>query len=1119
MGLMSFPAIEGGYPFPELELEILEFWRHQDIFTRSLEGAREEASFVFYDGPPTANNAPHVGHVVTRVVKDLFPRYRSMRGQYVPRKAGWDTHGLAVEIEVEKQLGFSGKQEIEDYGIIDFNRRCLESVHTYERQWRAMTERVGFWVDMDHPYFTYSNDYIESVWWSLKRLWEKDLLQEGYKIQPYCARCGTTLSSHEVAQNYKDTDDPSVWVRFRARAGQTVETLDGDWKVPQKLDLVAWTTTPWTLTGHTGLAVNADLIYRVIEHPAESGAMLLIGDQLETPVPVEVEIDGKSTRLDLRQADPVVRLRGSALHGLRYDRPFLTGGEITLLGTAAFDPPPSDQDGWCVFTADYVTLAEGTGLVHTAPAFGEDDYQSGQRYGLPFILTITSEGTLEDRPGIEAFAGQWFKDADREILRDLRSRTLLLYSGRHHHNYPFCWRCDQPLIYYASRSWFVRTTERKQELVEGNRQIDWHPQHVGVGRFGNWLENVVDWALSRKRYWGTPLPIWRCDSCDHLEAIGSFAELFERAGRALPDDLSDREQFDPHRPFVDRDAPEAPFLWACTEGGCGGTMGRVDDVIDAWYDSGAMPFAQHHYMGAAVENDGVTVFDPEREIGFPADFISEAIDQTRGWFYTLHVLGILLFDSIAYKTCIVLGHINDETGRKMSKRLGNVVDPMEVMPQTGADALRWYFCINNPEVNSRFSARLVREAAQSFLLPLWNALSFFSIYANLDGWHPGGDPVALERRPALDRWILLRLDRVTTEVTTGLDDYQITETARSLELFIEDLTNWYIRRSRNRFWAPLAEGGDDKESAYQTLYEVLTSLSILIAPYTPFVAEALYQRLVRSQSKETADSVHLAAWPALRTDRLDRALESGIASVQRIVGLGHAARNSHGLKTRQPLASVTVVSANAAVRENVAPYVELMLEELNVKQIRWADDRTEYVHHQLHPIFPVLGPRFGKQMPQVKQALATADGDALAECLERDGQITIEVEGQKVELTGEEVEVRLVERQGTATEGDQDLLVALDTELDEALIAEGWAREVVHRIQTARKRADLDYADRIRVHFATTEDLAAAIREHAEWIESETLATDLNEVAADTPGLESVPIDTLEFALKIENVQ
>ncbi|MES1244568.1 MAG: isoleucine--tRNA ligase, partial [Acidobacteriota bacterium] len=787
MSDQRFPDVPGGYPFPQLEQKVLEHWRERGIFEKSLEKPAPRGEFVFYDGPPTANNVPHVGHVVTRVIKDLFPRYRTMQGHHVPRKAGWDTHGLPVEIEVEKRLGFTGKQQIEDFGIAEFNRACLESVHTYERQWRAMTERVGYWLDLDHAYLTYTNDYIESVWWSLAELWKKGLLGEGYKIQPYCARCGTTLSSHEVAQNYKDVDDPSVWVLFPVRPGQELVPVGGgSWTTTEGLKLVAWTTTPWTLLAHVGLAVNPDMVYKLVQHPdpAHAGEQFLIGDGLAKPVPTMAEIEGEKRLVDLAAEPALALFRGRDLEGLLYDRPYRVPSE-------SWDSPGkgSDERGWQVVLGDYVTASEGTGLVHTAPPFGEDDYRTGKTYDLPLILSVDLDGKIRDKLGIEPFAGLWFKDADPKILQDLRSRGLLLHSERYRHSYPFCWRCDRPLLYYATTSWFVKTTVYKQELIDRNKEVDWHPGHVGEGRFGNWLENVVDWALSRRRYWGTPLPAWKCDACSHVSVVGSFAELFEAAGRTPPANVYDPEQFNPHRPYID------DVAWACPK--CeGGTMRRVPDVIDAWYDSGAMPFAQHHYMGEPLPD-----FDPKAGVGFPADFISEAVDQTRGWFYTLHALGVLLFDSVAYKTCIVLGHVNDEQNRKMSKRLGNVVEPMGVMEETGADAMRWYFCINNPEVNSRFSARLVREAAQGLLLPLWNALSFFTIYANLDGWHPGKAEVPFAERPALDRWILLRLDRLTAGVTASLDAYDVTTAARMLEELLDDLTNWYIRRSRDRFWA------------------------------------------------------------------------------------------------------------------------------------------------------------------------------------------------------------------------------------------------------------------------------------------------------------------------------
>jgi isoleucyl-tRNA synthetase len=1079
-----FPDVPGGYPFPALEQQVLQEWKDQDVFETTLKRPSPAGEFVFYDGPPTANNVPHVGHVVTRVVKDAFPRYRTMRGYHVARKAGWDTHGLPVEIEVEKRLGFSGKQQIEAYGIAEFNKACLESVHTYEKQWRAMTERIGYWVDLDHPYWTYSNEYIESVWWSLSELAARGLLNEGYKIQPYCGRCGTTLSSHEVAQNYKDADDPSIWTLFHARPGQSAKTVDGqDWKVGANLYLVAWTTTPWTTLANVGLAVHPDLLYKVVENPAKPGELILLGDDLGTAVPLQVEADGKRHQADLREAPALARFRGRDLEGLLYDRLF-----------TFFEP---DVPGKVVL-GDYVTSTDGTGLVHTAPPFGEDDYQTGRRYELPMILSVDGEGKIV--PGAGPFAGLWFKDADPKIIQDLKSRGLMLHSDRYRHSYPFCWRCDRPLLYYATTSWFVRTTEEKAELVARNKEIDWHPEHIGEGRFGNWLENVVDWALSRRRYWGTPLPVWRCPECEHQQVIGSYEQLFAASGRPKPANLHDPEQFNPHRPFIDE------VTWPCPECGGAGTMKRVEEVIDAWYDSGSMPFAQHHYP---FENRELI----DRRIQFPADMISEAVDQTRGWFYTLHVLGVLLFDSVAYKTCIVLGHINDEQGRKMSKRLGNVVEPMGVMQETGADALRWYFCINNPEVNSRFSARLVREAAQGFLLPLWNALSFFTIYANLDGWHPGGKGMAqpFDERPALDRWILLRLGRLIADTTARLDAYFLTAAARGIEELLDDLTNWYIRRSRDRFWAPNGDeaGKAAKASAYETLYEVLTTLTRLIAPFTPFVAEVLHRHLVRSQIEGAPKSVHLEDWPVPVPGRQDEALEKGMAAIQRIVTLGHAARNLHGLKTRQPLPAVTLVTADESLRGLVEPYAELLEDELNVKEIRWAADRNVYVHHEVKPIFPKTGPRFGKRMPEVKKALDSADGDALAAELERAGRITIQLSDGPAELSAEEVEVRLVEREGTATQGDRELLVALSTELTPELEAEGLAREFVHWVQQARKKEDLDYADRIRVAYEAGAEMKAAVDAHLDWIKGETLAVEIAGTVAASAGEPSIRIEKI----------
>ncbi len=1099
----SFPKVPTGYPFPELERKVLADWREGEVFAKSLEKTAKGAPFVFYEGPPTANNAPHVGHVVTRVVKDLFPRFRTMQGHHVARKAGWDTHGLAVEIEVEKSLGFSGKQQIEEYGIARFNEKCLESVHTYERQWRAMTERVGYWTDLDDAYWTFKNEYIESVWWALGRLHEMGLLYEGFKVQWYCARCGTGLSSHEVAQNYQEADDPSIWTLFVARPGQRLSTLDGGALSTddRRLELVAWTTTPWTTLANVALAVHPELTYKAVADPRRPDVLLVIGEELATPVPLVVDEGGERHTLDLRELPAVSRFSGRDLAGLLYDRLF-TYAEPELAGR--------------VVLADYVTSTEGTGLVHTAPAFGEDDYATSQREGLEVIFSVDDEGKI--KRGFGPWEGRWFKDADAEIIRDLRARGLLLHADRYRHNYPFCWRCDRPLLSFARASWFVRTTARREQLVALNQTIGWRPEHIKDGRFGNWLENVVDWALSRRRYWGTPLPVWKCDLCPAVEVVGSYERLFELSGRERPADLYDRGQFDPHRPFIDE------FTWecfACRKDGKNGVFRRVEDVIDAWFDSGSMPFAQHHYP---FENSALI----DGGLQFPADLISEAVDQTRGWFYTLHVLGVLLFDSVAYKNCIVLGHVNDEQGRKMSKRLGNVVEPMAVIEETGADALRWYFCVNDPEQNSRFSARLVREAAQSFLIPLWNALSFFTIYANLDGWHPGRAAVpAVSERPDLDRWILRRLGDLRDDVTTSLNGYLVSPAAREIEKFIDDLTNWYIRRSRGRFWAENPVGAD-KEAAYHTLYQVLTRLARLVAPFTPFVAEVLHKNLERSQREDALPSVHLEDWPRSLpyADLADTsALVQQMWDAQRAVALGRAARNAHSLKTRQPLASATLVASfERGFRGNIDPLAELVKDELNVKELRWAENPGDFVHYEVRPNFRALGKRLGRLMPKVKAALEAADGDALVETLERDGAIDVALDGEPepVRLDRDDVEVRLIEKEGLATAGDRELLVALDTELTPDLVAEGLAREVVNRIQSARKAAELDYADRIRVRYRAEGDLAAAVAAHRDWIAGETLAVELipdgNGSGADRTGLESTPIDEHDFAFAIERV-
>jgi isoleucyl-tRNA synthetase len=1118
-----FPAVAPGYPFPAQEIETLAFWRRERIFERTLAATAAGAPFVFFEGPPTANNTPHVGHVVTRVAKDLFPRFQTMRGRHVARKAGWDTHGLAVEIEVEKRLGLAGKRDLEQLvpgdraaSIAQFNRACLESVSTYERQWRAMTERVGYWIDLDDAYFTYSNRYVESVWWALRTLHEKGLLYEGHKSQPYCARCGTTLSSHEVAQNYRDVDDPSIWVLFPVRPGQRVARAGGgEFETGAGLHLLAWTTTPWTMPGHAGMAVHPDLRYRVVEHPERSGVRIVFADAIGVEIPCEVVRSGRRERIDLRRLPALALLPGHALVGLRYDRPYRVAPADAPASAKRFDPAPSDAAGWPVLAADYVTAADGTGLVHTAPAFGADDQKSGLDWGLAMFRTIEPNGRVAERAGLERLAGLWFKDADKEVVRDLRERGLLLHAETHRHSYPFCWRCDTPLLQYATESWFVKTTAMRDALVEQNRTIGWRPEAIGSGRFGNWLEGVVDWALSRRRYWGTPLPVWKCDLCPALEVVGSFDELFALAGRARPADLYDRALFDPHRPFVDEITWEC---YHCREKGERGVFRRVEDVIDAWFDSGAMPFAQHHYP---FEN-AARVLGPDGEFR-PADFISEAIDQTRGWFYTLHVLAVALFDQVAFRNCIVLGHVNDEQGRKMSKRLGNVVDPMAVVEETGADALRWYFAISDPEQTSRFSARLVRESAQQLLLPLWNAVSFFTIYANLDRWRPGeAADVPFAERPDLDRWILLRLDQTIERTTAALEQYSIVGAARALQEVVDDLTDWYVRRSRDRFWAPAAGSERDKESGYRTLHHVLATLARLLAPFAPFVAEKLHEILVRSQDPGAPASVHLEPWPRATAD-LDaadaRRLVDQMALVQRIVRLGHAARNLHELKTRQPLAAATLVTSDAAAaRAALARLSELALDELNVRELRFAARREEFVRHEVKPNFRLLGKRFGKRMPALKAALGAADGDALAAALERDGALHLDLDGERIALAPEELEVRLVERAGLATAGDRELLVVLDTRLTPELVAAGRAREVVHKIQSARREARLDYADRIALVYRAHPELEAAIDVHRARIARETLIAAWRPAGGEATELLATDVDGYELAFALEKL-
>lgn len=1062
-----FPKVDANYNFPALEHRILALWEAEQVFEKSIEKPAPKGSFVFYEGPPTANNLPHIGHVLTRVVKDLFPRYRTMRGYKVKRKAGWDTHGLPVELAIEKKLGFEGKDAIEKYGVAEFNRQCFDNVRMYEREWARTSKRIGFWLNYEDAYFTFTNPYIESVWWLLGQMFERGMLYQGYKVLPYCPLCGTTLSSHEVAQGYKDVKDPSVYAKFRVTPGQTLTGSDGrSLTADGNLFLLAWTTTPWTLPSNVALAVGPDHTYKVVQSKAHPEQYFMLAEGLEVAVEEPITgADGKPSMFDLRKAEAVLTLTGRELEGLNYERLYDFAGE-------------TEQRGWYVVTADYVTLTDGSGIVHTAPAYGAEDYSTGQRHKLPFVQMVNAKGLFVD--AATPFAGKWFKDADPDVLADLKSRGLLLKSQKFEHPYPHCWRHDTPLFYNANASWFIKTTAFRDQMVANNQKIQWQPAHIRDGRFGNWLENVVDWAISRKRYWGTPLPIWKCDSCGELECISSYAQLFSRQGKAMPADVYDQSQFNPHRPYVDS------MTFSCSR--CSeGTMKRVEEVIDCWFDAGAMPYAQHHYP---FENKDW--IDSGEQ--FPADFISEAIDQTRGWFYTLHAISTIMSGQPAYKNCLVLGHILDEQGRKMSKRLGNVVDPRVVLETLGADCIRWFFYSTiSMGSSARFSERMVREGAKGFIIPVWNAFSFFSIYANIDGWKPGkAETVPFAKRDPLDRWILTRLQRLIEQLTEKLDNYQIQDSTNLLAGFVDQLNNWYIRRSRRRFWSD-DDGGMVKESAYQTLYHVLSTVAKLCAPFTPFLAEELYQALERPfGSDATPISVHLADFPMATSGLMDVEVESAMESVLRVVNLGHSARNLSQVKVRQPLASLTLVTLDEQLLPRIMPYQAIILDELNIKSLDTARDRDAFVQYVVKPNFRKLGPRVGKHMPAVKAAVEASSPAELAHSLEQHGFAVVVIEGREERFSGEELEISISQKEGTTTASDEGLLAVLDTRVTSELKLEGLTREVTSRIQALRKDLNLEYTARIRLTLELSNELSSAVQAHEAWIREETLAVALS---------------------------
>lgn len=1013
-----------------LEEGVLRFWKSHHVFEKSSAQRQGAQDYVFYEGPPTANGKPGVHHALARAFKDVFPRYKVMRGYHVSRRGGWDTHGLPVEIGVEKQLGFTNKSQIEAFGIARFNELCRQSAFEYIQEWERFTDRLGYWVDLSTAYVTYRDEYIESVWWILRSLWDKNLLYQGYKVVPYCPRCGTPLSDHEVALGYREAEDPSVFVRL-----PLVDTPG--------VSLLVWTTTPWTLPGNVAVAAHPEVDYVTVERELPEGGSekLILADALVEKVfgdePVKV----------------VDRYKGKKLKGKKY-QPLFT-----------FMPP--DKPAYYVVLEEYVTTEDGTGLVHTAPAFGAEDMLAAQHYNLPVLMTVGDDGGF--LPEIRPWSGQFVKEADPFITEDLERRGLLFRSGRYQHTYPFCWRCDTPLLYYARRTWYIRTSQYRDQLVALNQKINWVPEHIKNGRFGNWLENNIDWALGRERYWGTPLPVWQCSACGHQLAVGSREELSELTGR----DLS---TLDLHRPYVDE------IEFACPM--CNSPARRVPELIDVWFDSGAMPYAQWHYP---FEN--VDMFQRQ----YPADYICEAVDQTRGWFYSLHAIGTMLFESETFKNVICLGLILDSDGYKMSKSRGNIVDPWDVLNAHGADAFRWYlYTASPPGQERRFSVDLVGEVVRNFTLTLWNVYSFFVTYANLDRWTPASKAAEgandLDEGAALDRWLRSELHSLVRDVTAALEAYDVTGATRPLQVFVDNLSKWYLRRSRRRFWKSGADA--DKQSAYATLYEVLLTLSKLLAPTMPFLAEELYQNLARSVDPGAAESVHLADWPAYDPAAIDERLNRDMELAMKLASLGHASRNQAQIKVRQPLAEVAFSVSNQDEAQALQAYAGLLMDELNVKKVSLLGSAGEAVSYCLKPLPKQLGQKYKGLFPKVSQAILALDASVAGPALLSGASVRASVEGIALEIQPDEVEVRAEARQGLVVASEGAYLAALHTELTPELVEEGLAREFVRRVQDLRKQAEFDISDRIRLYLEASPALEAAIRKQQGYVLGETLTVE-----------------------------
>ena len=1002
--------------FVEREKETLKFWKDNQIFEKSVQLRQGAPAYTFFDGPPTANGKPHIGHVLTRAMKDIIPRYKTMRGYDVLRKAGWDTHGLPVELEVEKELGLDGKEQIEQYGVIPFIQKCKESVWKYKGEWEVMSDRMGFWADMDNPYITYDNDYIESEWWALKAIYEKGLLYKGHKIVPYCPRCGTALSSHEVAQGYKEVKETSATVRFRVPDEENTYFL-------------AWTTTPWTLPSNVSLCVNPDVTYAYVRVDGKETLIMakdLIGTVLEGhETEIVKEVLGKE--LEYKHYEPLFECTRKAAGG---------------------------KDAFYVMVDDYVTTTDGTGIVHNAPAFGEDDYRVCKKYDLPFVQMVDSKGEM---CGGTPWDGVFVKKADPMVLKDLDERGLLFAAPRFEHSYPFCWRCDTPLIYYARSSWFIAMTKVKDRLIDYNRRINWIPETIKEGRMGNFLENVIDWGISRERYWGTPLPVWVCDKCGKIHVVGSRKELSELTGCD--------ENVELHKPYVD------PLTWQCE---CGGTMRREPVVIDCWFDSGSMPFAQWHYP---FENKD------KFERRYPANFISEAIDQTRGWFYTLSAIAACLFDSPAFLNCIVLGHVQDKEGRKMSKHIGNVVDPWVLLDNQGADAVRWYFYTSSmPWLPNRFSAEAVSESQRKYMGTFWNTYAFYILYADIDNFDPTQHKLVRENLTPMDRWILSRLNTLMGHVEAYLDDLKMTEAGREMQDFMDDLSNWYVRRCRERYWGK--DMTADKEAAYMTLYTVLKTMALISAPFTPFMSETMYQNMVRTVDKSAPESIHLCDWPKKDESFIDPELEANMAAVLDIVVLGRSARNAANIKNRQPVASMYV--QGKALPDM---YVSIIADELNVKEVKFVDDASSFISYRVKPQLKTLGPRYGKLLPKINQYLAGEGvGNAVVAAHNRGESYKFDIDGTEISLAAEDVLVSTEENAGFVTVTEHDLSVVLDTNLTPELIEEGFVREIVSKVQTMRKEAGFEVTDHIVLSHHGNSLIEGIFARHGAEIAADTLA-------------------------------